>query len=251
MGLGPCLKRIKSFCFSAVEVNAAKSKYQYLLSKPLSKEKRVPGSARPGTRVPVRTGASRCRIPGGGHAAACHLLLGPRSQGCVSLQQWLVNGGHTADLWQNCTSGSVFHCLTSSTNGECSPGIRAAAASCFYSSPQTYEIKGDLLVQVICGSLLLFPALLPSCSLPPFPLASSAPSPHGGAALRCIPGVLAGGHRAGPAAGGFRWQSPKLQCSFAWVPDPMPVALSCCPRAAGQLPVALWQGVQHTQLQRS
>lgn len=42
------------------------------------------------------------------------------SLGCVSLQQWLVNGGHTADLWQNCTSGSVFHCLTSSTNGECS-----------------------------------------------------------------------------------------------------------------------------------
>uniref|UniRef100_A0A8B9MYJ0 Peripheral myelin protein 22 n=1 Tax=Accipiter nisus TaxID=211598 RepID=A0A8B9MYJ0_9AVES len=82
VGLGPCLKRIKSFCFSAVEVNAARSKYQYLLSKPLSKEKRVPGSARPGTRVP----------------------------------QWLVNGGHTADLWQNCTSGSVFHCLTSSTN---------------------------------------------------------------------------------------------------------------------------------------
>ncbi|NXE19672.1 PMP22 protein, partial [Ardeotis kori] len=36
------------------------------------------------------------------------------------VSQWLVNGGHTADLWQNCTSGSVFHCLTSSTNGECS-----------------------------------------------------------------------------------------------------------------------------------
>ncbi|NXS66650.1 PMP22 protein, partial [Pandion haliaetus] len=51
------------------------------------------------------------------------------------VSQWLVNGGHTADLWQNCTSGSVFHCLTSSTNGECSQGIRAAAASCFYSSP--------------------------------------------------------------------------------------------------------------------
>ncbi|NWI27605.1 PMP22 protein, partial [Spizaetus tyrannus] len=32
------------------------------------------------------------------------------------VSQWLVNGGHTADLWQNCTSGSVFHCLTSSTN---------------------------------------------------------------------------------------------------------------------------------------
>ncbi|NWY21660.1 PMP22 protein, partial [Aphelocoma coerulescens] len=35
------------------------------------------------------------------------------------VSQWLVNGGHTADLWQNCTSGSVFHCLASSSNGEC------------------------------------------------------------------------------------------------------------------------------------
>uniref|UniRef100_A0A8C8BMB3 Peripheral myelin protein 22 n=1 Tax=Otus sunia TaxID=257818 RepID=A0A8C8BMB3_9STRI len=34
----------------------------------------------------------------------------------VVIVQWLVNGGHTADLWQNCTSGSIFHCLTSSTN---------------------------------------------------------------------------------------------------------------------------------------
>ncbi|NXI99248.1 PMP22 protein, partial [Psophia crepitans] len=41
------------------------------------------------------------------------------------VSQWLVNGEHTADLWQNCTSGSVFHCLTSSTNGECFPAIRA------------------------------------------------------------------------------------------------------------------------------
>ncbi|XP_065549593.1 peripheral myelin protein 22 [Lathamus discolor] len=32
------------------------------------------------------------------------------------VSQWLVNGGHTADLWQNCTSGATFHCLTSSTN---------------------------------------------------------------------------------------------------------------------------------------
>ncbi|NXJ88340.1 PMP22 protein, partial [Corythaixoides concolor] len=32
------------------------------------------------------------------------------------VSQWLVNTGYTADLWQNCTSGSVFHCLTSSTN---------------------------------------------------------------------------------------------------------------------------------------
>ncbi|OXB56720.1 hypothetical protein ASZ78_000022 [Callipepla squamata] len=56
---------------------AAESKYEYLLCKPLSKEKPV-----------------------------------------VSLQQWLVNGGQTADLWQNCTSGSgsIFQCLTSSTN---------------------------------------------------------------------------------------------------------------------------------------
>ncbi|NXU88689.1 PMP22 protein, partial [Xiphorhynchus elegans] len=34
------------------------------------------------------------------------------------VSQWLVNGEHTADLWQNCTSGTVFHCLASSTNGE-------------------------------------------------------------------------------------------------------------------------------------
>ncbi|NWI95599.1 PMP22 protein, partial [Pitta sordida] len=32
------------------------------------------------------------------------------------VSQWLVNGGHTADLWQNCTSGNVFHCLASSNN---------------------------------------------------------------------------------------------------------------------------------------
>ncbi|KGL81024.1 Peripheral myelin protein 22 [Tinamus guttatus] len=32
------------------------------------------------------------------------------------VSQWLVGTGHTADLWQNCTTGSVFHCLTSSTN---------------------------------------------------------------------------------------------------------------------------------------
>ncbi|NXY57015.1 PMP22 protein, partial [Callaeas wilsoni] len=38
------------------------------------------------------------------------------------VSQWLVNGGHTADLWQNCTSGTVFHCLASSSNGECPPG---------------------------------------------------------------------------------------------------------------------------------
>ncbi|NWR35101.1 PMP22 protein, partial [Tachuris rubrigastra] len=35
------------------------------------------------------------------------------------VSQWLVNGEHTADLWQNCTSGTIFHCLASSTNGEC------------------------------------------------------------------------------------------------------------------------------------
>uniref|UniRef100_A0A803YDL9 Peripheral myelin protein 22 n=1 Tax=Meleagris gallopavo TaxID=9103 RepID=A0A803YDL9_MELGA len=32
------------------------------------------------------------------------------------VSQWLVNGGQTADLWQNCTTGAVFQCLTSSTN---------------------------------------------------------------------------------------------------------------------------------------
>ncbi|NXK49076.1 PMP22 protein, partial [Chauna torquata] len=32
------------------------------------------------------------------------------------VSQWLVNGGQTADLWQNCSSGTVFQCLTSSTN---------------------------------------------------------------------------------------------------------------------------------------
>ncbi|NP_001264000.1 peripheral myelin protein 22 [Gallus gallus] len=34
------------------------------------------------------------------------------------VSQWLVNGGQTADLWQNCTSGTgaIFQCLTSSTN---------------------------------------------------------------------------------------------------------------------------------------
>ncbi|NXJ71313.1 PMP22 protein, partial [Rostratula benghalensis] len=51
------------------------------------------------------------------------------------VSQWLVNGGHTADLWQNCTSGSVFHCLTSSTNGESQQGY------CFYSPRWIYEIK--------------------------------------------------------------------------------------------------------------
>ncbi|KAI6075584.1 peripheral myelin protein 22 [Anas acuta] len=32
------------------------------------------------------------------------------------VSQWLVNGGQTADLWQNCSSGAIFQCLTSSTN---------------------------------------------------------------------------------------------------------------------------------------
>ncbi|NXF08714.1 PMP22 protein, partial [Smithornis capensis] len=49
------------------------------------------------------------------------------------VSQWLVNGEHTADLWQNCTSGTIFHCLASSNNGECSLEIRAVAARCFYS----------------------------------------------------------------------------------------------------------------------
>ncbi|NXK90163.1 PMP22 protein, partial [Formicarius rufipectus] len=43
------------------------------------------------------------------------------------VSQWLVNDEHTADLWQNCTSGTVFQCLASSTNGECSLQIRALA----------------------------------------------------------------------------------------------------------------------------
>ncbi|OXB81189.1 UNVERIFIED_CONTAM: hypothetical protein H355_005119, partial [Colinus virginianus] len=65
------------FVSTIVSAEAAESKYEYLLCKLLSKEKPV-----------------------------------------VSLQQWLVNGGQTADLWQNCTSGSgsIFQCLTSSTN---------------------------------------------------------------------------------------------------------------------------------------
>ncbi|NXA41761.1 PMP22 protein, partial [Eudromia elegans] len=32
------------------------------------------------------------------------------------VSQWLVGTGYTADLWQNCTTGSIFHCLTSSTD---------------------------------------------------------------------------------------------------------------------------------------
>ncbi|NWY28019.1 PMP22 protein, partial [Pheucticus melanocephalus] len=40
------------------------------------------------------------------------------------VSQWLVNGEHAADLWQNCTTGSPFQCLASSSNGEC-PGIGA------------------------------------------------------------------------------------------------------------------------------
>ncbi|NXA61380.1 PMP22 protein, partial [Mohoua ochrocephala] len=35
------------------------------------------------------------------------------------VSQWLVNGEHTADLWQNCTSGTSFQCQASSSNGEC------------------------------------------------------------------------------------------------------------------------------------
>ncbi|NWZ32036.1 PMP22 protein, partial [Asarcornis scutulata] len=50
------------------------------------------------------------------------------------VSQWLVNGGQTADLWQNCSSGAIFQCLTSSTNGECSPALSDATAIHF-SSP--------------------------------------------------------------------------------------------------------------------
>ncbi|NWT78786.1 PMP22 protein, partial [Lanius ludovicianus] len=32
------------------------------------------------------------------------------------VSQWLVSSDHMADLWQNCTSGSPFHCLASSSN---------------------------------------------------------------------------------------------------------------------------------------
>ncbi|NWV28024.1 PMP22 protein, partial [Origma solitaria] len=40
------------------------------------------------------------------------------------VSQWLVNDGHTADLWQNCTAGGTgaFQCLASSSNGECPLG---------------------------------------------------------------------------------------------------------------------------------
>ncbi|NWX85725.1 PMP22 protein, partial [Nothoprocta ornata] len=41
------------------------------------------------------------------------------------VSQWLVGTEHTADLWQNCSTGSIFHCLTSSTNGECPSAGRA------------------------------------------------------------------------------------------------------------------------------
>ncbi|NXR88631.1 PMP22 protein, partial [Hypocryptadius cinnamomeus] len=32
------------------------------------------------------------------------------------VSQWLENGEHTADLWQNCTTGDPFLCLASSSN---------------------------------------------------------------------------------------------------------------------------------------
>ncbi|NXO45123.1 PMP22 protein, partial [Locustella ochotensis] len=32
------------------------------------------------------------------------------------VSQWLVNGDRTADLWQNCTTGDIFHCVASSSN---------------------------------------------------------------------------------------------------------------------------------------
>ncbi|NXG96395.1 PMP22 protein, partial [Loxia leucoptera] len=32
------------------------------------------------------------------------------------VSQWLVNGEHAADLWQNCTTGSPFQCQASSSN---------------------------------------------------------------------------------------------------------------------------------------
>lgn len=161
-GFGPCLKRIKSFCFSTVEAKAAKSKYQDVLSKPLPKEEHEPESAWPGTHVPVLK-------PWGGQAASC---LGAAYRAVSLLQQWLVNGGHTADLWQNCTSGTIFHCLTSSTNGECSLAIRDVAACCITLLPRVMESRGICLcrfaVSASCFSLHppevvpshLFPCLL-------------------------------------------------------------------------------------------
>ncbi|XP_014746715.1 PREDICTED: peripheral myelin protein 22 [Sturnus vulgaris] len=32
------------------------------------------------------------------------------------VNQWLVNGDHASDLWQNCTTGASFYCLASSSN---------------------------------------------------------------------------------------------------------------------------------------
>ncbi|NXM93720.1 PMP22 protein, partial [Sylvia borin] len=32
------------------------------------------------------------------------------------VSQWLVIGEHTADLWQNCTTGNFFQCMASSSN---------------------------------------------------------------------------------------------------------------------------------------
>ncbi|NXD30026.1 PMP22 protein, partial [Spelaeornis formosus] len=49
------------------------------------------------------------------------------------VSQWLENSSYATDLWQNCTTGSVFHCLASSSNGEC-PGVRAGPwyQGCFH-----------------------------------------------------------------------------------------------------------------------
>lgn len=106
------------------------------------------------------------------------------SLGCVSLQQWLVNGGHTADLWQNCTSGSVFHCLTSSTNGECSQQAGLLLPLTFYPSPGLRKSRGIWLCR-----LFVIPSgfFLHACSPPPFPLASSALPPHEGQCSTAVP----------------------------------------------------------------
>ncbi|XP_074464278.1 uncharacterized protein LOC141751420 isoform X2 [Larus michahellis] len=57
------------------------------------------------------------------------------------VSQWLVNGGHTAHLWQNCTSSSVFHCLTSSTNdgGAATPSNTPATLPNFPGALDTFS----------------------------------------------------------------------------------------------------------------
>lgn len=99
------------------------------------------------------------------------------SLGCVSLQQWLVNGGHTADLWQNCTSGSVFHCLTSSTNGECSQQAGLLLPLTFYPSPGLRKSRGIWLCRLFVIPSGFFLHATEVVPLHPFPL-PPLPCPH-------------------------------------------------------------------------